>query len=360
MINGAIELRSDTMTQPNKRMRTAMSAARVGDDVCGEDPTINELEEKAAWIMGKEAAIFVASGTMGNLVSLLAHTRPGDEIIAEENSHIVVNECGGYARLGGLAISLVPSNKGVMDPVVVESRIRRDDVHYPRTTLICIENTHNAAGGAVIPLSNLRDLRQFADAHEIKMHMDGARIFNASVALGVPVVRIAEFAESVTFCLSKGLGAPVGAIVVGSRAFVDEARRVRKLVGGGMRQAGVLAAAGLIALDDVAERLERDHRNAKRLAKLIRGVKGLRFDLDDIHTNMVYVDVSELGVSALKFAEMCSNRSLNVLPVSAGSIRMVTHQDVDDAEIDVAASILADVAEYCSSGHTHMDMESSR
>lgn len=358
MINGAIELRSDTMTQPNTLMRTAMSVAHVGDDVCSEDPTINKLQEKAAWIMGKEAALFVASGTMGNLVSLLAHTRPGNEIIAEENSHIVINECGGYARLGGLAVSLVPSDKGIMDPVVVESRIRTDDVHYPQTALICIENTHNAAGGAIIPLSNLRDLRQLADAHEIKIHMDGARIFNASVALGVPVNKIAEFAESVTFCLSKGLGAPVGAIVVGSQAFIDEARRVRKLVGGGMRQAGVLAAAGLIALDDVAERLERDHRNAKRLAKSIREIQGLMLDPDDIQTNMVYVDVSGLGVSALKFAEMCSNRSLNLLPVSARRIRMVTHQDVDDAEIDVAASILADVAEYCSSRQT--DTEKSR
>ncbi len=345
MIDGRIELRSDTMTQPNARMREAMSGAAVGDDVCGEDPTINALEEKAARVSGKEAALFVASGTMGNLVSLLAQTRPGQEIIAEENCHILSHECGGYARLGGLTASPVPSRRGVMDPAMVESRIREDDIHQPRTAVICIENTHNEAGGAVVPLGNLRELRALADTRGLRIHMDGARIFNAAAALGVSVDKIAEFVDSVTFCLSKGLGAPVGAIVAGSASFIEEARRVRKLVGGGMRQAGVLAAAGLIALDGVRDRLERDHRNATRLAECVREIRGLRLDPDDVQTNMVYVDVSALGISASGFAQECASRLVNLLPVGPTRIRMVTHQDVDDAEVPLAASIFADLAE---------------
>ncbi|MDP6078404.1 MAG: GntG family PLP-dependent aldolase, partial [Acidimicrobiales bacterium] len=288
-----IDLRSDTVTHPTPEMRKAMAEAEVGDDVYGEDPTVNRLEEMAAQRMGKEAAAFVASGTMGNLVCGLTHCQRGDEMLLGSRSHILMYEVGSIAALGGVQVRTVPNDpRGMMDPNEVEAAMRPDNVHQPRTAMVCLENTHNRCSGAVLDSEDIGAIAEIAHRHGAVLHMDGARIFNASVALGVAASELARPADTISFCLSKGLCCPVGSVVCGSRETIGRVRRNRKLVGGGMRQAGVIAAAGIVALESMVDRLAEDHSNAKRLARGLAGMPGVTLDPDAIQTNIVIFEVT--------------------------------------------------------------------
>ena len=273
-----IDLRSDTVTLPTPRMREAMASAVLGDDVLGEDPTVNELEGRGAAVLGKEAAVFVPSGTMGNLVATTTYCRPGQAVILGSSSHIFLNEVAGMAELGGLLAHVLPDPRGKLDPAQVEEAIRPESLHAPGTRLICVENTHNYAGGAASTPAELGALRAVADRHGLMIHMDGARLFNAAVALSVPARDLAAPADSVSFCFSKGLSAPVGSLLCGTGEFIARARRRRKQLGGGMRQAGVLAAAALVALDTMIDRLAEDHANARRLAEGLARLPGVAID----------------------------------------------------------------------------------
>jgi threonine aldolase len=340
-----LDFRSDTITQPTEAMREAMRDAEVGDDVFGEDPSINALEAEAARLFGKEAGILVASGTQGNLLAQLSLTRPGDEIIAEVSSHIANAEVGGAARLGGLTLRPVVGRNGKISPEQIASTVRPDNVHYARTTLLAVENTHNSAGGTILTPDEMTALVEAARQRGLKVHVDGARIFNAAVALGVEPHVLAEHADTLTFCLSKGLSAPVGSVLVGSAAVLGEARRYRKMVGGGMRQAGVLAAAGLIALRDGVARLADDHRRARRLAEGLAGRRGIQLDLATVQTNIVRFDVGGLGFTTATFAAAMAERGVRVSAGAAPSgVRMVAHRHIDDASIDEALAAVASVS----------------
>lgn len=340
MINGYIDLRSDTVTQPTPEMREAMYRAEVGDDVFSDDPTVNKLEEMAAAKLGKDAAVFVASGTMGNLVSLLTHCGRGEEVIVGSEAHIFRYEAGGSSALGGIPQFQIPNNPdGTLPLDRVEAAIRGSDQHEARTRLIALEDTHNRCGGAVLPIDYLRQVRELADRHGLKVHLDGARVFNASVALGVEVKAIAQYADSVTFCLSKGLSAPVGSVICGDAEFIDRARRNRKMLGGGMRQAGVLAAAGIVALEKMIDRLADDHANARRLAEGLADTPGFIVDLDRVQTNIVFF---ELDTSVQVTADVVTQRMLaqGVKLFNPGAyfrrFRAVTHAWVTREEIDHA------------------------
>jgi threonine aldolase len=336
-----LDFRSDTITQPTPAMREAMKNAEVGDDVFGEDPSINALEAEAARVFDKEAGLFVASGTQGNLLALLSLTRPGDELIAEASSHIANSEVGGAARLGGLTLRPLVGRQGRLSPEQVVATVRPANVHYARTTLLAIENTHNSAGGTILEPAALDVLTRTARERGLRVHVDGARIFNAAVALGVPPAVLAQGADTLTFCLSKGLSAPVGSVLVGSAAVIDEARRYRKMVGGGMRQAGVLAAAGLIALEDGVARLGDDHRRARKLAEGLARVPGVQIDLSTVQTNIVRFDVGGLGHSTSSFAEALRQRGVRVSGGAAPSgVRMVAHRHIDDAAVDEALAAI--------------------
>ncbi len=339
MLNGYIDLRSDTVTQPTVEMRKAMYEAELGDDVFGDDPTINRLEEMAAAKMGKAAAVFVASGTMGNLVSLLTHCERGHEVIVGDQAHIFRYEAGNAAAFGGIP-SFQIRNKpdGTLPLDEVEAAIRGGDQHEPRTQLIALENTHNRCGGTVLPPSHLREVRALADRHDLKVHLDGARIFNASVALGIDVKGLTQYVDSVTFCLSKGLSAPVGSVVCGSREFIAEARRKRKMLGGGMRQAGVLAAAGIVALEKMIDRLADDHANAKRLAEGLADTPGVVLDPERVQTNIIYFDLSpDVKVSGDVIVQRMLEHQVKILnPGPARRFRFVTHVWVDRRDIDAA------------------------
>lgn len=340
MINGYIDLRSDTVTQPTPEMREAMYRAEVGDDVFSDDPTVNQLEEMAAAKLGKDAAVFVASGTMGNLVSLLTHCGRGEEVIVGSEAHIFRYEAGGSSALGGIPQFQIPNKPdGTLPLDRVEVAIRGSDQHEARTRLIALEDTHNRCGGAVLPIDYLRQVRELADRHGLKVHLDGARVFNASVALGVEVKAIAQYADSVTFCLSKGLSAPVGSVICGDADFIDRARRNRKMLGGGMRQAGVLAAAGIVALEKMIDRLADDHANARRLAEGLADMPGFIVDLDRVQTNIVFF---ELDTSVQVTADVVTQRMLaqGVKLFNPGAyfrrFRAVTHAWVTREEIDHA------------------------
>ncbi|MFN0088869.1 MAG: low-specificity L-threonine aldolase [Acidimicrobiales bacterium] len=332
-----IDLRSDTVTRPSAAMRAAMAAAEVGDDVFGDDPTVNALEARAAQLTGKEAALFVASGTQGNLCALLTHCGRGDEYLCGHDAHTFVHEAGGAAVLGGVAPCPLPFEA---DSTIALERlaeaVKPDDVHYPRTRLLCLENTHH---GQVVPLDYLDQARRFTLERGLALHLDGARVFNAAVALGVAPERITRSCDSVSFCLSKGLGAPVGSVLCGTAPFVAQARRHRKLLGGGMRQAGVLAAAGLVALDQHVERLAEDHANAARLAQGLAALPGC--EIASAHTNMVFVRLPACDPAL--FAARLAERGVRVL--AGNPLRLVTHVDVsaDDVErvIEAAEAALA-------------------
>ncbi len=338
-----IDLRSDTVTKPTPAMRRAMMEAEVGDDVFGEDPTVNRLQEMAAAIMGKEAALFVTSGTQGNLVSILAHCGRGDEAIVGDLSHTYLYEQGGMAQLGGVHPRVLPNRPdGTLDLDMVEAAIRPLNDHFPRSRLLILENTHNRCYGAPLTPEYIRAAADLAHRHGMKLHIDGARIFNAAIALGVDVKDLVAPADSVTFCLSKGLSAPVGSVVCGSRDFIAEARRARKVLGGGMRQAGVIAAAGIVALTEMVDRLAEDHANARLLAEGLANIPGVEIDLARVHTNIVYFDITN-GMSAAEVAERARAAGVLVLPTGPRRIRAVTHYGIEAADIEEALDVFARV-----------------
>jgi threonine aldolase len=339
-----IDLRSDTVTLPTPNMRRAISEAPLGDDVFGEDPTVNELQRKASEMLGKEAALFVPSGTMGNEVAIRAHTQPGQEIIVEERSHIYNYEAGGPAALSGVQIRPIRGHRGAMSPKDIEAAIKKtDNPHFANTSLICLENTHNAAGGTVVPISVMQETYEMAVKYGIAVHLDGARIFNASVALGLEAREIARYADSVMFCVSKGLSAPVGSLVVGSKEFIKKAYFFRKMFGGGMRQAGVLAAAGIVALSEMIPRLKEDHENARILAERLKGIKGLSVDMESVQTNIVFLSVDR-SINIPSFLAKMGERKIKALQLGPTAIRMVTHKDVSREDmyttIEAARSII--------------------
>jgi threonine aldolase len=339
-MNALIDLRSDTVTRPTPEMRKAMMEAQVGDDVFGEDPTINALQEKAANLLGKEAALFVASGTMGNQLSIKAHTQPGDEVIIEAGAHAMNFEGGAGAVLSSVQFFGIPGNRGVFDAEQVEAAIRVDDVHFPVSRLIIIENTHNRGGGSIFPLKNILRIREVADRRGLRMHMDGARLWNACVASGISPREYAAPFDSVSVCLSKGLGCPAGSLVAGSRDFVKRVHRFRKLVGGGMRQIGFLGAAGIYALDHHINRLEEDHRKAKRMAMELAKIRNVLVRPDEVETNLVFFDVSPSERTAQEVAAAVKEKGVRVHPTSKTRIRCVAHLDVSFADIDRALEVI--------------------
>lgn len=341
-----IDLRSDTVSWPTPTMRAAMAAAPVGDDVYGEDPTVNELEAMAATMTGKAAGLFVASGTMGNLCAVLAHASRGDEAILGADSHVFSWEAGGMAALGGVVPYPLPTDAiGRMDAGAVEDAVREDDPHLPRSRLVLVENSYGAKYGYPLPPSYFAEIEVVARRHGLALHMDGARLFNAAVAQNVPASEIAHHVDSVTFCLSKGLCAPVGSVLCGSEDFIYRARRVRKSLGGGMRQAGVLAAAGIVALQEMVERLADDHARARMLAEGLAQLPGTRVDLDRVRTNMVFFDLADdVPLSSDQVAGRLK-QSANILVGTNGSrgFRAVTHYWIGDDDIRSFLSSLADV-----------------
>ncbi len=331
------DFRSDTVTTPTPAMRRAMAEAEVGDDVIGFDPTVQRLEALAAEIMGKEAGMFCPSGTMCNTIAVKAWTRELQEVIVEAKSHIYNLESTQMTFISRVTPRPLPSVRGAMDPGEVDRAVRTPNVHTPQTSLICVENTHNNWGGAVLPLENLKALRQVADRRGLRIHMDGARIYNASIASGVPVLDYARNADSVMFCLSKGLSAPIGSMLLGPRDFIDYGRRLRKVLGGGMRQVGVIAAAGLLALTEMTGRLAEDHARARRLAEALAGLPGLVIDPSEVQTNIIIFGVEHPRFTAAALLAEMESRGVRALAAPGGyGIRMVTHKDVGDADVDRA------------------------
>ncbi len=336
------DFRSDTVTRPTEKMRRAMAEAAVGDDVLGDDPTVRELERRAAEIMGKEAALFCPSGTMANSIAVKMGTGPLEEVIVEERSHIYNMESTHMTLISGVTPRPVRSRRGAMDPEDVVAAVRKPNVHTPRTSMICLENTHNNWGGAVVPLENFRAMRRIADEHGLKVHLDGARIFNASVAAGVPVRAYADEVDSLQFCLSKGLSAPVGSLLVAGRERIEFARRLRKVLGGGMRQVGVLAAPGLIALTEMVDRLADDHARAKALARGISGLPGVRIDPETVETDIVIFGFDHATITVPAMVEKMREKGVLALAIYGG-IRMVTHKDVGDGDVERAVKAFREI-----------------
>jgi threonine aldolase len=324
-----VDLRSDTVTRPTPEMRRAMAEAEVGDDVYGEDPTINRLEQLAAEVFGREAGIFVPSGTMGNQIAIKIHTRPGQEVICEERAHIFNYEMAMLAAFSGCIARPVPAADGILSWAEVKKRIRPKTYYISQTGLVSLENTHNMAGGTVFPTEVANEICDAAHDAGLPVHLDGARIFNAAAALGRPAAEITRKFDSVMFCLSKGLGAPVGSLLVGSRGFIEQARVYRKALGGGMRQAGILAAAGLIALEKMPARLRDDHANARFLADGLAETKGIRLDAKKVQTNIVVFDISGTGRNSAEFSRQLAERNVLANGIDPQTMRIVTHMDVD-------------------------------
>ena len=334
-----IDLRSDTLTRPTDEMRKAMAEAEVGDDVYGEDPTINRLQERAAAMLGKEAALFTASGTMSNLVAALTYCHRGDEIVMGDQAHMFWNESAGASALAGAQIRLVPNDsQGRIDPEDLRSAIRPSNIHMPPTTMVCLENTHNRCSGGVLTPEDTKRVADVAHAAGAKVHLDGARIFNAAVSLEVPVSELVKDVDDVSFCLSKALSCPVGSVLCGSQEFIDQALKWRKMVGGGMRQAGVLAAAGLVALDSMIDRLADDHANARRLAQGLANIHGLGVDPESIQSNIVIFDLDSSVGTASEFIQAAAQEGVQVSSPGPHSIRMVTHRHIDSADVDETLS----------------------
>lgn len=336
-----IDLRSDTVTKPTPGMLDAMTKARVGDDVLGDDPTVNALQERCAGLFGKEAGCFVPSGTMANLLAIRAQTEPGDEIICHPESHIYHYETGGYAAVAGCSIRFAQGERGVFDAPTMESLIRHDDAHCPRTRLVCMENTHNRGRGRVWPIARLHEVCRQAGARGLRRHIDGARIWNASVASGKSVREIVQHADTVSACFSKGLGAPVGSIVCGDAKTIARVRHLRKMLGGAMRQSGVLAAAAMYALDHNIDRLADDHANARRLAEQLHRIEGLRVHLDAIETNLVYFDIDSALGSARSFIGRMAHAGVMMLDEGPQTARAVTHLHITHGMVDEAAARIA-------------------
>jgi len=336
-----IDLRSDTVTLPDETMRRAIYEAELGDDVYGEDPTVNRLQEMAADLVGKEAAMLVPSGTMGNQIAILTHCKPGTEVIMEADSHIYYYEAAAASVFAGIQPRPLQGQRGVLPADLVEWAIRQDDIHLPPTSLICLENTHNRAGGRIFPLEDMKAVFSVAKKHDLPVHLDGARIFNASVASGVAVKDFTACTTSVQFCLSKGLGAPVGSIIAGPAEFIEEARRWRKRLGGGMRQAGIIAAAGIVALDKMIDRLAEDHVNARLLAEGLAELKGISFNLDDVDTNIVIVKPTTMSVREL--GQLLEKRGVLTVVMEPDRIRFTTNKEVSRKDIEKTISIVGEV-----------------
>ncbi|MCE5244417.1 MAG: low-specificity L-threonine aldolase, partial [Desulfobacteraceae bacterium] len=335
-----VDMRSDTITKPTPAMRRAMAEAEVGDDVFGEDPTISRLQDMAAERLGKEAGLFVASGTMGNLTSLLAHCGRGDEAIIGDQAHLYFYEAGGMATLGGIHPRPIRNEPdGTMDLKSIEEAIRPDNVHFPRTRLIALENTHNRCNGSPLTLEYMDGVRAIADRYGLKVHLDGARLFNAAVASGIEAREFASRADSVTFCLSKGLAAPAGSVVCGTQQFINEARRVRKAVGGGMRQAGVLAAAGIVALTEMVDRLAEDHANARRLAEGVAEIPGLSVNLNLVKTNIVFVDIERKEMDSGTLVDRLKAGGVLAGQTNPHRIRVVMQYHVSRDDVDYALGV---------------------
>lgn len=333
----SIDLRSDTVSWPTPAMREAMANAQVGDDVWGDDPTVNRLQEIAAERMGTESALFVPSGTMGNLAAALSHCDRGDELILGTRSHTFRYEAGGISALGGIHPHTIPNQSdGTLDLADMEAAIRPDDPHFPRSRAIFLENTHNICGGVAIPPGYFAAVRQLADRHNLRVHLDGARLFNAAVALNCPVQEITRHVDSVTFCLSKGLCAPVGSLLCGTTDFISRAQRARKILGGGMRQAGILAAAGIIALDQMVDRLAEDHANAQRLAQGLAQIPGVDINPETVQTNLVFFNLSaNLSISAAEFIDRLEKEhNVKIGGRGGREFRAVTHYWIDSQAVD--------------------------
>ena len=333
---GYIDLRSDTVTKPTPEMREAMAEAEVGDDVYRDDPTVNRLEELAAEMLGKESALFVPSGTMGNLIALLVHCQRGHEVIVGNQSHIYLNEAGGMSALGGIQpcpIQNRPDGTLALEDVVAS--IRTEDVHHPITRLVCLENTQNICGGIPLTAEYTRQIGDLVHRNDLSLHVDGARIFNAAVAQAISVRELVEPADSVMFCLSKGLAAPLGSLLVGGNQFIARARHIRKMLGGGMRQVGIVAAACIISLEKMTKRLKDDHARAKRMAEGLRQLEGLVVDANSPHTNMVYLNLSDdVALSAQQITQKMKDRGVLVDAENARRFRLVTHYGIDDEAVE--------------------------
>lgn len=344
-----IDLRSDTLTLPTPEMKAAMAEAALGDDCYGEDPTVNRLEALAAQTMGTEAALFVASGTMGNTCALLAHTRLGDEIIVEEDCHVHQWEAGAYANIAGVAVRAVEAADGIIRPEQLEDLVRpTTDPHQPISSLLCIENTHNRGIGSAWTPAEVEAVAAAAHGHRLKIHMDGARVFNAAVAVGVQVKEFARHIDSVTFCLSKGLSAPVGSVLCGSEEFMYRARRARKRLGGAMRQAGVIAAAGIVAIEQCASWLPQDHANALRLADGLNEIDGIEALLAPRPTNMVFMDVSQIGWKSADLVARLKERGVLANPRPGSIVRLVTHRGISTEDVEVVIAAITSMVEDAS------------
>src|SRR2546429_893598 len=338
-----IDLRSDTVTRPSLAMRQAMAEAEVGDDVYLEDPTINKLQERAAEIFGREAGLFVPSGSMGNLTCILAQARQGEEVICEESGHVYNYEMASMSAIAGVLPRLVVGEDGILSWQRISKAIRPKIYYRPQTALIALENTHNMAGGTVYPTEVAEEICDRAHEAGIRVHLDGARIFNAATYLGEKVADMTKKFDSIQFCLSKGLGAPVGSMIVGTREFIERCRSIRKMLGGGMRQAGILAAAGLIALEKGPKRLQIDHDNAKFLANELATIPGITLDPKKVHTNIVIYDLKKSGWASANFLQALAKRNVLAVPVDSDRVRMVTHLDVDRSSIAKAAVAVREV-----------------
>ena len=339
----SIDLRSDTVTRPSAAMRRAMAEAEVGDDVFLEDPTLNLLQERAAAVFGRDAALFVPSGSMGNLTCVIAHTRPGQEVICETNGHVYNYEMGALSALAGLLPRVVNGEDGLLSWDAIATAIRPRVYYRPQTSLICLENTVNMAGGTVYRTEVVDEICTRAHEQGIRVHLDGARVFNAATYLNENVADMTKKVDSIQFCLSKGLGAPVGSMIVGTREFIERCRSIRKMLGGGMRQAGVLAAAGLVALEHGPKRLKEDHDNAQVLAQKLARVPGIALDPAKVQTNIVIFSVKPSGLSSGEFLSQIKSRDVLAVPVDRDRIRMVTHVDVSRRDVENAADIVASV-----------------
>jgi threonine aldolase len=335
-----IDLRSDTVTRPTSAMRAAMSAAEVGDDVFGEDPTVNRLEERVADLLGKEAALFVPSGTMSNQIAVKVHTQPGDELICDVNCHIYNYEAGGPAVLSGVTCRTLDGDYGILDVTQLEGKVRPDDEHQVRTRLVCLENTHNRGGGRIYPFEKIQAIHAWTRKQGLALHLDGARLWNAIVVTGIPARKWSALFDTVSVCFSKGLGTPVGSALAGPRELITRARRIRKLFGGGMRQAGVLAAAALYALDHHIERLAEDHRNAQIIAQAIADSPGLRLVPPEVETNLIWFRVEREAGTAKDVAAALKERGVLVLESGPQKLRACTHLDVSAAQAERAAEVI--------------------
>jgi threonine aldolase len=341
-----MDLRSDTVTEPTQNMRQAMFTAEVGDDVYGDDPTTIALEEYVAKLVSKEAALFVPSGTFGNQLALFTHCNHGNEVILDDDCHIVTHEVGASSIIAGVQLRTVTSNKGELDPIKIEAKIRKEeeDIHYPSTGLICLENAHSV--GRVIPLSTMEKIYTIAKNHEVPVHLDGARLFNAAAYLDVDAKEITKYCDSVMFCMSKALCAPIGSMLCGDKSFIDKARKKRKLLGGGLRQCGILAAAGLVALKEMIPQLKIDHKNAILLGTELSKIPGIVVNMEDIHINMVFFDMKETGFSSDNLVEQLYSKGIKINGEEDGLMRFVTHNWISEKDVNFVVESIKDIFTY--------------